>query len=457
VSPSGSATVDVVVPKVGLTVERAEVLGWHKAVGDPVEAGEPLVDLAADKSDLEIEAPGSGVLSEILAQPGDEVALGSVIGRIAGDGSAVPPEPAGQPDAPAASADGAAAEASASPVARRAADHLGVDIAGIEGTGPRGRVVKRDVERVGEAHTGNGLRFADGLPRSSPAARALAADLGVPLAEIASGSGPLGRIVEFDVRRQAEAAVAPAAPPPVAAAALPGGGAEPLAGYADVELHEVRWTAARRTTAKRMSESAASVAPVTLHRRADARAALAAVAALKGAGMRASFTHVLMHCVAKALAEHPAVNAVWDGDRLLRVSGVHLGLAVDADDQLLVPVVRDAHALTVRELAEVTSGLVARCRSGTLRREDVVGATFTISNLGMLGVEQFTPIVNPPQVAVLGVGAVTRELVAMGDGFAPVGRCHLSLTFDHRAVDGAPAARFLDGIVTRLEQIEVSP
>ncbi len=458
--------VDVVVPKVGLTVESAEVLGWRKAVGDPVSEGEPLVDLAADKSDLEIEAPGSGVLAEILAQPGEEVPLGSVIGRIQTDGSAAPAAPSGEPDAPPASA----AETSASPVARRAADHLGVDIAAVEGTGPRGRVVKRDVERATEAPSGDATEFANGLPRSSPAARALAIELGVALADV-GGSGPLGRIVEADVRRQAGAApavevppaaevppvrgAAPASAPATDAATAPAAGA--LVGYDAAELEEVRWTAARRMTAKRMSESASSVAPVTLHRRADVQAALDRVAALKAAGLRASFTHVLMRCVAGALQEHPSLNAVWDGDRLMQVAGVHLGLAVDADGQLLVPVVRDAHALSVRDLADISNGLVARCRSGTVRREDLVGATFTVSNLGMLGVEQFTPIVNPPQVAVLGVGSLTRDLVAIGDGFGPVPRCHLSLTFDHRAVDGAPAARFLDGIVSRLEQVEVSP
>jgi pyruvate dehydrogenase E2 component (dihydrolipoamide acetyltransferase) len=426
--------VDVVVPKIGLTVEQAEVLAWHRAVGDPVAAGDALVDLAADKTDVEIEAPGDGVLVEILAAAGAVVAPGAVLGRIgasvAGGAPSATAAPATDPpvpdDDPPEDANGAAPPSS--PVARRAAERLGVNLAALAGTGRGGRVVKADVERAAGAA---GDRIPLHRPRSSPAARRLARELGVELAAVA-GTGPEGRIVEADVRRGAlEEPAAPAAP------------AE--------GLEEVRWTAARRMTARRMAESARTVAPVTLHRRADADAALATAASLKAAGVPATFTHVLLRCVAAALGEHPALNAVWDGERLMRSREVDIGLAVDVDDQLLVPVVRDAGALSTADLARIAGGLVARCRSGTASADDLRGATFSVSNLGMLGVEQFTPIVNPPQVAILGVGAIARELVPSDDGFAVRRRCHLSLTFDHRAVDGAPAARFLDALVTGLQ------
>ncbi|MEY2532134.1 MAG: hypothetical protein QOF29_44 [bacterium] len=432
---------DVVVPKIGLTVEQAEVLAWHRAVGDPVAAGDALVDLGADKTDVEIEAPGDGVLVEILAAAGAVVAPGAVLGRIGtsvADGAPGDADRAAPADAPptpdaAGAADGNGAAPPSSPVARRAAERLGVDLGVLSGSGRGGRVVKADVERAAGAP---GERIPLHRPRSSPAARRLARELGVELAAV-TGTGPEGRIVEADVRRGAlaEPAAPPAAAPPAAAAGL----------------EEVRWTAARRMTARRMAESARTVAPVTLHRRADADGALATAAGLKAAGVPATFTHVLLRCVAAALGEHPGLNAVWDGERLMRSHGVHIGLAVDVDDQLLVPVIRDAGTLSIADLARIAGGLVARCRSGTASADDLRGATFSVSNLGMLGVEQFTPIVNPPQVAILGVGAIARELVPTDDGFAVRRRCHLSLTFDHRAVDGAPAARFLDALVTGLE------
>jgi pyruvate dehydrogenase E2 component (dihydrolipoamide acetyltransferase) len=446
--------VNIVVPKVGLTVEHAEVLAWLKAVGDPVVAGEPLVELAADKADLEIEAPGDGVLVEIAAPPGQEVTPGEVIGRIgaaveagsAAPASAVPvPEHAAAEPATGTEADADAAGGArrSSPVARRAAEHLGVDLARLSGTGNGGRIVKADVERAAQNGAGAGASDLH-RPRSSPAARRLARALGIELERL-EGTGPLGRIVEADVRRGAAAVAAPPPPPesPPASSAAPVDGA----------LEEVRWTAARRMTARRMAESVSTVAPVTLHRRVDAGPALTAAKALKARGVPATFTHVLLAHTAAALVEHPDLNAIWDGDRLLRSHAVHLGVAVDADG-LFVPVVRDAAGLAVQDLVQITAGLVAQCRTRTIRPEDLKGSTFSVSNLGMLGVEQFTPIINPPHVAILGVGTIVRELVPEGEGFAVQRRCHLSLTFDHRAVDGAPAARFLDTLAQRLAGVE---
>lgn len=438
---------EIVVPKIGLTVEHAEVLAWHKAVGDAVTAGEPLVDLAADKTDLQIEAPGDGVLAEILAATGDTVALGGVLGRIEREAGAGPAGVATEhgapigtraPEArPAAASDGNGGARASSPVARRAAQQLGVDLGAVVGSGRGGRIVKADVERAASV-SGAGEHIPLHRPRSSPAARRLAAELGVDLAMV-TGTGPEGRIVEADVSR---------ATGPGANARIGTSTAE--AGSDAQDREEVRWTAARRATARRMADSARTVAPVTLHRRAEADAALAAASALKAEGVPATFTHVLLTCVAAALGEHPALNAVWDGERLMRSRRANIGLAVDVHDRLLVPVIRDAGALSLSEMAQMAGELVARCRAGTAGNADMTGATFTVSNLGMLGVEQFTPIVDPPQVAILGAGAIVRELVPTDDGFAVRRRCHLSLTFDHRAVDGAPAARFLDTVATRL-------
>ena len=454
---------DVVVPKVGLTVEVVEVLEWHAKPGDTVTAGDPLVDIAADKADIEIEAPADGVLEAIIAEAGSEVRPGETIARI-GDGSgssvddgtggaaaAVPatesPEAetgVGTAGAAATSSDGG--EVVATPVARRAADALGVDLSEVDGSGVGGRVRRRDVESIAAPSDGP---FPGGAQPSSPAARRLAGELGIAL-ETAVGTGLGGRIVEADVRRAKQEARQPAGDPPAATTqALPSSGLDPS------ELEPARWTAARRLTARRMAESVASVAPVTLHRRADAAPAMAAARALKEAGVRATFTHVLMACTAAALAEHPQANSVWEGEKLMRSKSVHLGLAVDVPDGLFVPVVRHADKLAVGELATISAGLVAQCRAGSIAPESMRGSTFSVSNLGMLGVEQFTPVVNPPHVAILGVGAIAEETVPGGSGIAFRKSCHLSLTFDHRAIDGAPAARFLDAIVERLQSFEL--
>jgi pyruvate dehydrogenase E2 component (dihydrolipoamide acetyltransferase) len=205
------------------------------------------------------------------------------------------------------------------------------------------------------------------------------------------------------------------------------------------DLVEVRWTAARRATERAVALSASTTAPVTLHRRAGADAAMAATKRLKAGGLPATFTHAVLAVTARALVDHPALNAVWDGDRLLRSRRRHIGLAVDDGGDLLLGVVADADARDTTGLVLGAVEAVARARA----REAVgPGPTFTVSNLGMFGVEQFTPIISPPAVAVLGVGAVVD------------GRCHLSLTFDHRAVDGAPAARFLADVVTGLSTFD---
>ncbi|MFF7944858.1 dihydrolipoamide acetyltransferase family protein [Nocardia gamkensis] len=453
---------DIIVPKVGLTVESVEILAWRKKPGEPVREGEPVADLAADKTDIEVEAPGDGVLLEIVAQEGAEVPAGAVIGRIGYAAESLAPKTESAPAAPTAAGstptapnalaatDTPVVTTPASPVAQRAAAALGVDLTAVEGTGPNGRVTKQDVEQAA----------APRRQASSPAARRLAAELGVPLSE-ATGSAEGGRIVEADVRRAAAVTAAAPSSQPMAmetvaavGTATPAPATTPAPAKASArDGVPVRWTAARRLTARRMAESNTTVAPVTLHRRADVEKALAAAGELKRSGVPATFTHVLIAATAAALREHPALNSVWDGDTLLECPGIDIGLAVDTEAGLFVPVIHEADKLDVTTLAQIAGGLVAKCRAGVLRSEELAGSTFSVSNLGMLGVEQFTPIVNPPHVAVLGVGAITREAVPSDEGLKFRRLCHLSLTFDHRAVDGAPAARFLDTIVRTLSEV----
>jgi pyruvate/2-oxoglutarate dehydrogenase complex dihydrolipoamide acyltransferase (E2) component len=209
----------------------------------------------------------------------------------------------------------------------------------------------------------------------------------------------------------------------------------------------------RRATARRLTLSAQTVAPVTLHRRFDAAAAVAALGALRASRLPATFTHLVLWATARALRAHPSLNAVWDGERLLRARRVDLGVAVDVDGDLLVGVIAGADALSLPDLVAAGADVFARVRARETSPDDAAG-TFTVTNLGMFGVEGFTPIINPPQVAVLGVGALADELVLELDGLRRRPRCPLSLTFDHRAVDGAPAARFLQDVCGALEGLD---
>ena len=389
----------IIVPKVGLTVEELEVTVWHKQPGDTVTEGEIVCEVAADKADLEIAAPASGVLGDILITAGTMAAPGDVLAHVQVDG-----EPGVAPDAgdgtrvetpPAAptvvTGDGAAhrdlrdvAQAGArlriSPVARRAAEHHRVTVAAINGSGPMGRILLRDIEAF--------------LQQAPP---------------------PTASVPEQ---------VQPEPTPSDATGAA-----------RDLELVEVRWSAARRATARLMAHSNATVAPVTLHRRAGTETAMVMVKRLKSQGLPATFTHAILAAVAYALPNHPALNAIWDGDHVKQARQVNIGLAVDDGGDLLLATVGDADR---RDLTSLVVGAVEAVTRARAREAAGPVPTFSVSNLGMVGVEQFTPIVTPPQVAVLGVGAIVDA------------RCHLSLTFDHRAVDGAPAARFLAEICDRL-------
>lgn len=389
---------DIVVPKLGLTETHATVVRWRKAVGDEISAGDVVVEIQADKADVDIEAGTDGVIAEILVVEGTEVELGSVIGRIGAAG--VVAAAAGGPDGPTletvlveeaptvvVAAVGVAVEASvsapveagarapSSPLARRVAAELGVTLAGLVGTGPGGLVVARDVRGVAPA----------GAPVVPPATTAAAA------------------------------------PPPE----LPGVGA----------LRELELSRIRRVTARRIVDAAA-VPTVTLHRRAGIEQARVAVAVARAQGVRATLTHAVLAACAQALAKHPELNGFWIDGRLYTAEKVNLGIAVDVEQGLLLAVVEDCAGKGIAELAAASNHAVAEARRGHGGRG--VQATFTVSNLGMLGVELFTPVLNPPETGILGVGAVVD------------GRIGLSLTFDHRAIDGAPAARFLDLVAREL-------
>jgi pyruvate dehydrogenase E2 component (dihydrolipoamide acetyltransferase) len=403
---------EVKLPRLGQGMESGTIVRWLKAEGDAVRAGEPLYELDTDKVTQEVEAEADGTLVRILVPTG-EVAVGAAIAVVSTDGAG---------EAPAAAAPSAPAAAPAEPSSPRAVP---------EAAPPPAAATAPTPPPTGAAAGG-------GRIKASPLARRIARERGIDLASLV-GTGPDGRIVADDVERLASAPV-PAAPVP---------GAPP----AEVEVVEL--TSIRRTIARRLTE--AWTAPVfQLGASAEMTEALALrealVAATAEGDVKPTVNDLLVKLAAVALTRNPAVNAIYTGDQIHRYASADVGIAVAAPQGLVVPVVRSADRLSVREIARARADLVGRARENKLTLADLDGGTFSVSNLGMFGVESFTAVLNPPQVAILAVGAVKDEVVVV-DGevdVAPLVR--LTLSCDHRAIDGADGARFLQTLVALIEQ-----
>ena len=462
----------VTMPMLGLTMEEGTITEWLKQPGDTVAKEEPLFVVETDKSAVEVGAPASGVLSQIIVQVGQTVAVSVPIAVIAQPGEAVESVASAAPAAsaspaaaiaPAASASAPAGSAPApaaprapgerlavSPRARKVARELGVDVTTVTGTGPDGRIVERDV-RAAAAAPAAAAPAAPERVVASPLARKLAAEHGVDLAQL-QGTGPGGRITEKDVtafvdaRSAAPAAPAPATLPAVAAAT---GAFEPL-------------NRVRRITADRMAQSARSVARVTILMEVDMTEAVRFRTQLapefeKRYGARLAYDAMIAKACAIALAEHPHVNAQWQEASDVQSAGlrlqpnVNVGIAVAAETGLLVVVVRDADKKPLSGVNGDLMGMVAKSKAGGLGPDELSGGTFTITNLGGYGVEAFTPIVNPPETAILGIGRIAKRPAVVDGQIVPRDLMYLSLAFDHRVVDGAPAAQFLQRVKECLE------
>ena len=388
--------VEVIMPMLGMAQETGKVLRWLKAEGDAVAKGEPLIEVETDKVTVEIEAPADGTLAAVSAAEGEEVPVGQAIAFVLAPGESAP-EPV---------ASVAAAASAPAKVAVVAAE-------------------------------GNGSVVVETAPRrvlASPKARRLAAERGVPIAEIA-GSGPYGAVVAADVL---------AAVPGTVKTTVP----------ATVKREPMEVSSVWRTMAERMQASWRDVPHFYLQRDCDATRLNSWRDAVR---RRPGYEHVthtdlLVKVCAAALLEHPRVNASWRDGGLAGSDQVNVGVAVATEDALIVPVIHGAERLELREIAERRREVVARARERKLRPDDVAGGTFTISNLGMFGVDAFQAIVNTPQAAILAVGRILDRVVAV-DG-APVVRPTLTLTlsFDHRVVDGAAGARFLDTLASLVEE-----
>ncbi|MCS6847810.1 MAG: dihydrolipoamide acetyltransferase family protein [Anaerolineae bacterium] len=413
-------TTQVVLPKLGNTVESSIIVAWLKQPGDRVEAGEPICTVETDKSTMDVPSTASGVLLQHLANVGDDVPVQTPIAVIGDD---MPPTEQASASEPTA----------ISPRALKLAQEHGIDPSQIAGSGPGGRIIERDVRARIESRR-------EGVPMT-PVARAMVERGGYVAPE--RGSGPGGRITKEDLI-------------PVA------GQAPPRESSASGDYEIIPLSGVRRVIAERMRTSLQSTAQLTLHASADARALLAYREKLKASdeslGLRnVTINDLVMFAVARTLLQFPALNATFEGGELRQYARVHLGFAVDTPRGLLAPVIRDASSLSLKRLAEVAKALAADAIAGKLAPDALAGGTFTVTNLGSLGIESFTPILNPPQVAILGVGNINlKPIIPEGASevvFAP--HLGLSLTVDHQVVDGAPAAKFLQALARNLAQIEL--
>jgi len=430
--------VPVINPKLEMAQETATIVEWLKQEGEPVEKGEPLLTVETDKVTVEVESPASGILAGVRAMPGQVVPVTEVIAYILQPGEELG-ESASQPVSESPTIPIYQSSYPATPVAQRLAAAAGVDLGALEGKGKRGKITKADVMAAAAEDLAG-----PGKVRATPAARRIAREMGVDL-QVVAGSGPRGRVQAADV--------APSPP-------RGGGGGGPPAPSPDLGRGEavvVPLAGMRRMIAERMTASYREAPHITFTVRVDmsgfeqVRAQFNAKAQVTGQP-RASVTALIVKAVAWALKRHPYLNSTLDGDEIHLLPEVNVGVAVALEEGLIVPVVHDADRKSVGEIAAEVHGLTARARQGRLAPADVAGGTFTVSNLGPFGIEQFTAIINLPQAAILAVGATQQEAVVGEDGQVvarPVMR--MTLSADHRIVDGAVAARFLSDLREALE------
>ncbi|MDX2137393.1 MAG: dihydrolipoamide acetyltransferase family protein [Chloroflexota bacterium] len=449
----------VVMPKLGNSVESSIIVNWRKRLGDAVQEGEALLEVETDKATVEVESQTSGTLLAIFYDAGADVPVMTPIAAIgqpgedysalmpAGINTGEPQEASIQTSAAPVAANGAPAadvgtpfvasmpdtptDQRISPRARNLATRKGVVLAGMSGTGPGGRIIERDIQAALARQ-----------PKLTPVAERMVAQGGFALPE---GVEPGKKITTRDL--VPAAAPVPTAPPPPMPMPVQDATIIPMKGI-------------RRTIATRMLASLQTTAQLTLNAYADARALKALRERLKSSdealGLRGvTINDLVLYAAAKTLTRFPDVNAHLKDDAIHQYPAVHLGFAVDTPRGLIVPVIKNAHARTLHDLSTEAVRLAKACQDGSIKPDDLDGGTFTVSNLGGLGIDTFTPVLNPPQVAILGVGGIALRPVEMNDDVKFIPHIALSLTIDHRAMDGAPGARFLQALGRNLANVDV--
>jgi pyruvate/2-oxoglutarate dehydrogenase complex dihydrolipoamide acyltransferase (E2) component len=448
--------IEILLPKLGLTMEEGTVDEWLVTDGTPITVGMPLLRLATDKIDVDVEAEGAGILARAVPD-GTTLAPGSVLGWLLAEGEAAPAGAAptvapvaaeevvvittmqGADDVEVASAGG---RVLISPNARRVAEQLDVDLTAVTGTGPGGRIVSEDVEEA----AARGLQ-PEGSSQPgrvvSPLARRDARDAGIDPATIATGDGVVRR---SDVR-----AAAASTPQSTAAAAV-----ATTLGVVNLPIGQetasiIPMKGMRGTIAARMQQSLTEMAQLTHGFEVCMDAVVALRAEMKeqyaALGVAVpSLNDFIVRAASLALRQHPILNATIIDKEIHLLGRIHMGLAVAVPGGLMVPVIRDADRLSLPELARTTRDLAERCRDGAIGLDELEGASFAVTSLGTYGVDFFTPVINPGNVGILGVGRLRDSGRWEGDAFVRTQVLTLSLTFDHRAVDGAPAAEYLQTI-----------
>jgi pyruvate dehydrogenase E2 component (dihydrolipoamide acetyltransferase) len=427
---------DIVIPDEIGDVDECVVVTWLKREGSAVEKDEVLLILQAEKISFELPSPAAGQVTAILAEQGEVVKKGQPLARLEvselAETPPAPPEAAAVPTRP-------AGEVRASPVAKRLAREHNVDLSLVAGTGEEGRITEKDVLAFVEARQAKAAPppGVKPVPPASPVAKRLAREHNVDLAQV-SGTGEGGRVTEKDVLAFVEAQQAKAAPSEAKPAPTPSPGETiPLSG-------------ARGTIARRMHDSLHSMAQLTLHTEADVTELVALRESLK-AHTPLTYTDLIVRACALALRQHPRLNATLEGETIRLLPQINIGLAVALDDGLIVPVIAAADQKSLADLAQLRTRLAERARAGQLTKEEISDGTFTVTNLGNYDIDAFTPIINPPEAAILGVGRIIEKVVIYQGKIAQRAMITLSLTFDHRLVDGAPAAAFLQTIQQLLE------
>ena len=496
----------IVMEALSPTMEEGRLVKWVKKEGDAVKTGDTLAEVETDKAVMELVARGEGVLRKQVLGEGQTAPVGQLVGVIAaadenidaiiagggaGGGAAAP---AKQAEAPKADAAGKKqASAPAKPAARGSKAPEQVVAEGQEDAGANAipespeqsqgdasappqekapasapadsKATKQvaDQSRQPEAeqvsseegtHAESGGGEDGGRHRSSPLARRLANDRGLDLGQV-QGSGPGGRIVKRDIEAAAASGAAKRAAPAAQAAAAPGSAAAPAARRpaSDADFEDVPLSQMRKTIAKRLAESIGPVPTFYLtmeldvERVAEARAAMAEM----GDEFKASFNDIIMKAVAIALSQHPECNAHWMGDRIRYFNRVHLGMAVAIDDGLITPVIFDADRKPMREIAAEARALAKRARERKLKPEEYMGSTFSVSNLGMFGIDQFTAIINPPEAGILAIGAVEEKPVVVNGEVRAGKRMRITMSCDHRVIYVATGAKFLQTLRRMIE------
>lgn len=461
----------VLMPKQGNSVESCIILEWKKQVGDTIAMGEILCEVETDKATIEVESTAEGTILQILyaadedvpvqvpiaivGEPGEDISGLSDQAGTSEETSGQAPvevgektvEPAVQETqaVPSTGTMQSGVSSAASPRAKNKALKTGVDVTGLVGTGPKGRVIERDVDQA-----------SAGRQPLTPAARELFAQEQVAVPAAGSGIGGRIRLQDLKNASGSEAAMATAlVNDGVAAGTAPAAVFEYPGTVTEIPVRSVR-----KITAKRMFESISTTCQLTLNASADARALKALRARLKSSDpalglQNITINDLVLFATAKTLQDFPQINSHFLGDKIVEFSHVHLGCAVDSPKGLMVPVIKFADMLSLKNLSSETKRLVSACLEGKAAPEDLQGGTFTVTNLGAFGIESFTPVLNVPESAILGVCDIQLKPVEGASGVEFIPHIGLSLTFDHQSVDGAPAARFLKALAQNIKNIDL--